>query len=77
MCNIRKGPKACRKITIKYNQAEINKCSWQPDIQDHLQQNIKEVDDHCAVQEALQILKCHTEPNPIQQSYTNDQCYFL
>lgn len=30
------------------------------------------VDAHSLVQEVLQILKCRTEPNPIQQSYTND-----
>lgn len=27
-----------------------------------------EVDAHSFVQEALQTLKCHTEPNPIQQT---------
>ena len=44
-----------------------NKLNDQPDIQDHLRQNTKAVAVCSCVQEGLQILKCHREPNAIHQ----------
>jgi hypothetical protein len=54
---------------MTYTQVSFqNKLNDQPDIQDHRQQNTKVVAVHSHVQEGLQILKCHREPNSIHQS---------
>ena len=49
------------------NISTVNLVSYQPDIQDHQQQNIEGVDAHSPVQAALQILTHHREPNAVHQ----------
>lgn len=56
---------------LGFNFRSLDNRSNQPDTPNHLRQNIMEVDAHSFVQEALQILKCRTEPSPIQQPEIN------
>lgn len=55
------------KIRIHLQLTCLKNHSDQPDIQGHLLQNKGVADGHSPVQESLQILKCHREPDAIHE----------